>query len=47
MKYMGNRDDLEKASGNARKIFEDLYERKICTDMYYHMIMEAINKRKF
>ncbi|EHL68890.1 TPA: glycosyltransferase family 4 protein [Bacillus cereus] len=46
MKYMSNKEGLEEASINARKIFEDLYDRKICTDMYYHMIIEAINKGK-
>ncbi|MGE1060024.1 glycosyltransferase family 4 protein [Bacillus sp. GMa5/1] len=46
MKYMSNKEGLEEASINARKIFEDLYDRKICSDMYHHMIIEAINKAK-
>ncbi|HDX9579056.1 glycosyltransferase family 4 protein [Bacillus cytotoxicus] len=44
-KYMDSKDQLKVSGNNARKMFEDLYERRICTGMYYSMIVEMINEK--
>ena len=38
-----DKDKLQTSGQNARKMFEDLYRRQICTEMYYKMIVDVIN----
>jgi glycosyltransferase involved in cell wall biosynthesis len=42
--YMNNKENVNTSGANARKLFEESYERSICTDMYYKMIEKIINK---
>jgi glycosyltransferase involved in cell wall biosynthesis len=41
--YMDNKEQTKDSGTNARNLFKDLYERNICTDMYYKMISEVIS----
>ncbi len=43
IELMDNRKLLDIQSRNAKKLFLDLYDRKICTGKYYDMILEIIN----
>ncbi|MEV5112726.1 glycosyltransferase family 4 protein [Peribacillus frigoritolerans] len=43
-KYMDNPELLQLMGLNAKQLFLNLYERKICTELYYNMLSKIINK---
>jgi len=43
LQFKNDKDKLQTSGQNARKMFEDLYRRQICTEMYYKMIVDVIN----
>ena len=42
IQFMADNEEVQLAGANAKMLFEELYERKICTDMYYKMIEKII-----
>ncbi|MCR2045359.1 glycosyltransferase family 4 protein [Anaerosalibacter massiliensis] len=48
LKFINDKELLDICSKNAKRLFNDLYERQICTEMYYKMILEVLrNKKEF
>lgn len=42
LSFLSNKEKVDICGKNARMLFDDLYDRQICTDMYYKMIMEVL-----
>ena len=42
--YLNNKDYMDIYGQNAKKLFEKYYERNICTNMYFKVIQNIINK---
>lgn len=46
LKFINNKELLNTCSKNAKKLFNDLYERQVCTEMYYKMILEVLGDKE-
>jgi glycosyltransferase involved in cell wall biosynthesis len=46
IEFMDNKEQTQLYGKNARKVFKTFYERQICTNMYYRMILDLIYDKK-
>ena len=46
LQYKDDPELTKKAGVNAKQLFMELYERSICTELYYKMITEVVTNRK-